>query len=47
MHPMEFNQWYFIAITYDEDFVHVFQDGKLIAQAPKRITSCLTILRWK
>jgi hypothetical protein len=35
MHPMEFNQWYFIAITYDEDFVHVFQDGKLIAQAPK------------
>ncbi len=34
-HPMEFGQWYFIAITYDENFVQVYQDGKLIAQAPK------------
>lgn len=34
-HPMEFNRWYFIAVTYDEDFVQVYQDGKLIAQAPK------------
>ncbi|HLP50191.1 MAG TPA: HYR domain-containing protein, partial [Chitinophagales bacterium] len=34
-HPMEFNQWYFIAVTYDENFVQVYQDGKLICQAPK------------
>lgn len=34
-HPMEFNRWYFIAVTYDENFVQVYQDGKLIAQAPK------------
>ena len=34
-HPMEFNQWYFIAVTYEENFVQVYQDGKLIAQAPK------------
>ncbi len=34
-HPMEFNRWYFLAVTYDENFVQVYQDGKLIAQAPK------------
>ncbi len=34
-HPLEFNHWYFIAVTYDDDFVQVYQDGKLIAQAPK------------
>ena len=34
-HPMEYNQWYFIAITYEENFVQVYQDGKLICQAPK------------
>lgn len=34
-HPMDFNTWYFIAVTYDENFVQVYQDGKLICQAPK------------
>lgn len=34
-HPIEFNRWYFIAVTYDEGFVQVYQDGKLICQAPK------------
>ncbi len=34
-HPIDFNTWYFVALVYEENFVHVYMDGKLICQAPR------------
>lgn len=30
-HPLEFGQWYFIAVVLDDYFVHLYQNGKLVS----------------
>lgn len=34
-HPIEFGRWYFIALTFDESFVTLYLNGKVIAMSPK------------
>ncbi len=30
-HPLEFGQWYFIAVVLDDNFVQLYQNGKLVS----------------